>query len=136
MSSVYHSSLSSNAHCVVAPNPLFVPQHLRAYIQPPFRRLYLDDFAPSTMLTDPASSSTAVEETDKISARLHMENAVLRQCCHAWRARANAHIAAHTGLSAFVRLARNQTRKLKGERDELARKYDALKRKFSDVDDR
>jgi len=62
-----------------------------------------------------------------------MENAVLRQSCHAWRARANAHVAAHLGLSALVRLARDQTRILKDERDELARKYDALKRKFSDV---
>ena len=58
---------------------------------------------------------------------------MLRQSCHAWRARANAHVAAHLGLSALVRLARDQTRILKDERDELARKYDALKRKFSDV---
>jgi len=62
-----------------------------------------------------------------------MENAALRQSCHAWRARANAHVAAHLGLSALVRLAQDQTRVIKDERDELSRKYDALKRKFSDV---
>jgi hypothetical protein len=69
-----------------------------------------------------------------MAARLHMENAVLRQSCHAWRARTNAHVAAHLGLRALLRLARDQTRALKDERDDLSRKYDALlKRKFSDV---
>jgi len=119
----------------VIPNPLFVPPHLRPYVLPPFRRIYLNAPASTTPVptdADPASDPTA-EEAEKVTARLHMENAVLRQSCHAWRARANAHVAAHLGLSALVRLARDQTRILKDERDELARKYDALKRKFSDV---
>jgi len=119
----------------VTPNPLFVPPHLLPYILPPFRRLYLNGPAPNPLSTDNDESvpSSAPEGVEKINARLHMENAALRQSCHAWRARANAHVAAHLGLSALLRLARNQTRTLKDERDELSRKYDALKRKFSDV---
>ncbi|KAH9995441.1 hypothetical protein BJV74DRAFT_769718 [Russula compacta] len=121
---------------LVAPNPLSIPPHLRPYVLPPFRRLYLNVPAPASSLASPdadSASSPTEEEVEKITARLHMENAVLRQSCHAWRARANAHVAAHLGLSALVRLARDQARILKDERDELARKYDALKRKFSDV---
>ncbi|KAI0305831.1 hypothetical protein B0F90DRAFT_1623915 [Multifurca ochricompacta] len=117
----------------ITPNPLFIPPHLRPYIIPPFRRLYLNTPAPTPDRSVPVSS-TSTEELEKVTTRLHMENAVLRQSCHAWRARANAHVAAHLGLSALVRLARDQACILRDERDELARKYDALKRKFSDVD--
>jgi hypothetical protein len=120
----------------VTPNPLLIPPHLRPYIIPPFRRLYLNAPAPSP--TDPSSSSssssTSADETERITARLHMENAILRQSCHAWRARANAHVAAHVGLTTLARLAQDQARTLRDERDELAQKYDALKRKLSEVD--
>lgn len=119
----------------VTPNPLLIPPHLRPYILPPLRRLYLN--APAFSPVDPSSSSsssTSAEEVERITARLHMENAILRQSCHAWRARANAHVAAHVGLSTLARLAQDQARVLRDERDELARKYDALKRKLSDVD--
>jgi len=81
-----------------------------------------------------SSSSTSADETERITARLHMENAILRQSCHAWRARANAHVAAHVGLTTLARLAQDQARILRDERDELARKYDALKRKLSEAD--
>jgi hypothetical protein len=121
----------------VTPNPLLVPPHLRPFLLSPFRRLYLDapTSTPSSATSDlsPATPSIS-EDAEKVAARLQMENAVLRQSCHAWRARANAHVAAHLGLGALVRLARDQARSLREERDELARKYDALKRKFSDVD--
>ena len=122
----------------VTPNPLFVPSHLRPFVLPPFRRIYLNSPAPDPTPPDDdvKASGPSEEEVEKITARLHMENAVLRQSCHAWRARANAHVAAHLGLSALLRLAREQARILKEERDELARKCDTLKRKFSDVDDR
>jgi hypothetical protein len=55
-----------------------------------------------------------------------MENVVLRRSYHAWRAHANAHVAAHLGLGVLVRRARDQARSLREERDELARKYDTL----------
>jgi hypothetical protein len=121
----------------VTPNPLLVPPHLRPFLLSPFRRLYLDapmsTSSPSASDLSSATPSTS-EDAEKAAARLQMENAVLRQSCHAWRARANAHVAAHLGLGALVRLARAQACSLREERDELARKYDALKRKFSDVD--
>jgi len=140
---VVASSTSSLAICcptcrepvsTVTPNPLFVPSHLRPYILPPFRRIYLNVPAstPGSTDSDPALDPSP-EDVEKVTSRLHMENAALRQSCHAWRARANAHVGAHLGLSALVRLAQDQTRVLKDERDELSRKYDALKRKFSDV---
>lgn len=123
----------------VTPNPLLVPPHLRPYILPPFRRLYLN--APALSPADPSSSASSssispADEVERVTARLHMENAILRQSCHAWRARANAHVAAHVGLTTLARLAQDQARTLRDERDELARKYDALKRKLSDVVDR
>ncbi|KAH9976021.1 hypothetical protein BGW80DRAFT_1295815 [Lactifluus volemus] len=140
------------AHCptcrervfIVTPNPLLIPPHLRPFLLSPFRRLYLNGPtpppSPSPILSDLSSptlgTSVASPEDDdgeKVIARLGMENAVLRQSCHAWRARSNAHVAAQLGLSALVRLARDQARRLRDERDELARKYDTLKRKFSDV---
>ncbi|KAI9450081.1 hypothetical protein F5148DRAFT_987248 [Russula earlei] len=117
----------------VTPNPLSIPPHLRPYVLPPFRRVYLS--SPPPPPTDAHQTSTpSANEVDKIVARLHMESAILRQSCHAWRARADAHVAAHLGLSALLRLAQDRGRMLKNERDELARKYDTLKRKFSDVD--
>jgi hypothetical protein len=88
--------------------------------------------APASTDADSASGPM-LEEVEKITARLHMENAALRQSCHVWRARTKAHVAAHLRLNALVRVAQDQTRVLKDERDELVRKYDALKRKFSDV---
>ncbi|KAI0255958.1 hypothetical protein BJV78DRAFT_1118853 [Lactifluus subvellereus] len=123
---------------IVTPNPLLIPPHLRPFLLSPFRRLYLD--TPTSSPSPPAgdlssaTSRTSSEDAEKVAARLQMENAVLRQSCHAWRARANAHVAAQLGLGALVRLERHQTRTLREERDELARKYEALKRKFSDVD--
>lgn len=122
----------------VTPNPFLIPPHLRPFLVSPFRRLYLDapTSSPSPTASDLSSpaSSTPCEDAEKVAARLQMENAVLRQSCHAWRARANAHVAAQLGLGALVRLERDQTRTLREERDELTRKYEALKRKFSDVD--
>ena len=121
----------------VTPNPLLVPPHLRPFLLSPFRRLYLDSH---TSITGPTATSdlslvtsSIPEDAEKVVARLEMENTALRQNCHAWRARANAHVAAHLGLGALVRLARDQARTLREERDDIARKYDTLKRKFSDV---
>ena len=133
--------MTSDPLCAVTPNPLLIPPHLRPFLLSPFRRLYLNvPTPPSTPsptlgdLSSPTSSSSPEgEDGEKVIARLKMENAVLRQSCHAWRARSNAHVAAQLGLGALVRLARDQARRLRGERDELTRKYDALKRKFSDV---
>jgi hypothetical protein len=119
----------------VAPDFPSIPPHLRPYVLPPVRRIFLNPPAPSLGLSDTAGrGSNLTAEVEKAVARLHMENAVLRQSCYAWHARANTHMTAHFQLSALVRTARDQARTLMDERNELARKYDSLKRKFSDVD--
>jgi hypothetical protein len=130
--------------CAVTPNPLLIPPHLRPFLLSPFRRLYLNVSSPPPSpshtlgdLSSPTLSTSGAspedEDGERVIARLEMENAVLRQSCHAWRARSNAHVAAQLGLGALVRLARDQARRLRDERDDLSRKYDTLKRKFSDV---
>ncbi|KAF8475175.1 hypothetical protein DFH94DRAFT_635599 [Russula ochroleuca] len=118
----------------VTPDPSSVPPHLRPYVLPSFRRIYLNTPAPSLALTDTGHGSNLTAEVEKAIARLHMENAVLRQSCYAWHARAHTHMTAHFRLSALVHQARDQARMLMYERDEIARKYDSVKRKFSDVD--
>ena len=94
----------------------------------------MNTHAPNLPLPDTDSGSKLTAEAEKAVARLHMENAVLRQSCHVWHARAHAHMTAHFQLNALVRMARDQARMLKDDRNEMARKYDALKRKLSDVD--
>lgn len=118
----------------VAPDPLLIPPHLRPYILPPFRRIYLNTPAAGLAHPDTDSGSKLTAEVEKTVARLRMENTALRQSCYAWHARAQAHIAAHSQLSALVRMARDQAQILKDDRNEIARKYDLLKRKFSEVD--
>jgi len=136
------STSSSTIHCptcrepvsTVAPDTLLIPPHLRPYVLPSFRRIYLNTPAPNLALPDTDRGSKLTSEVEKAVARLHMENAVLRQSCHAWHARAHAHMTAHFQLSALVHMARDEARKLKDDRNEIAREYDSLKRKFSDVD--
>lgn len=135
------STSSSIVHCptcrepvsTVAPNPLLIPPHLRPYVLSPFRRIYLNP--PTPILTSPDADRTSnlTAEAEKAIARLHMENATLRQSCYASHAHAHAHMAAHFQLSALVRTTRDQARKLKDDRNKIARKYESLKRKFSDV---
>jgi hypothetical protein len=131
---VYSLRLHLTLYSPVAPDTLPIPPHLRPYVLSPFRRIYLNTSAPILALPDPDRGSELTAEVEKALARLHMENAVLRQSCHAWHARAHAHMAAHFQLSELVRAARDQARNLKDDRNEIARKYDSLKRKFSDVD--
>jgi len=130
---LFASTTSLTLHSPVTPDTLLIPPHLRPYVLPPFRRIYLNPPAPILAPPDTDRGSNPTAEAEKAVERLHMENAVLRQSCYAWHARAHAHMAAHFHLSALVRTARDQARKLKDDRNEIARKYDSLKRKFSDV---
>ncbi|KAH9995495.1 hypothetical protein BJV77DRAFT_1093578 [Russula vinacea] len=138
------STSSPTIHCptcrepvsTVTPDPSFIPPHLRPNVLPSFRRIYLNTPAPSLALADTGRGSDLAADSgvEKAVARLHMENAVLRQSCYAWHARAHTHMTAHFRLSALMRQARDQARMFMYERDEIARKYESLKRKFSDVD--
>ncbi|KAI0057414.1 hypothetical protein BV25DRAFT_1790874, partial [Artomyces pyxidatus] len=119
---------------LIALNPYLVPANLRPYILPPFRRIYLNE-APTPERPDSPIPSTAAAppkedaETQQLTARLQAENAVLRKSCLAWRQRADAHATSHVGLAALVRMAKEQAQRMCAERDELARKYEAMKRK-------
>jgi hypothetical protein len=133
--SVYSPRLHLTLSSPVTPDHPSIPPHLRPYVLPPFRRIFLNTPAPTLAHTDDAGrGSNLTAEVEKAVARLHMENAVLRQSCYAWHARANTHMTAHFRLSALLRTAMDQARILMDERNELARKFDSLKRKFSDVD--
>ena len=107
---------------------------MRPYVLPPFRRIYLNTPTPSPAFVNTERGSNLSGEVEKTVARVHAENAILRQSCYALHSRANTHMTAHVRLSGLLRLARDQARKLKDECNDLARKYDSLKRKFSDDD--
>lgn len=107
---------------------------MRPYVLPPFRRIYLNTPTPSPAFANTEHGSNLSAEVEKAVARVHAENAILRQSCYALHSRANTHMTAHVRLSGLLRLARDQARKLKDECNDLARKYDSLKRKFSDDD--
>ena len=118
---LYSLRLHLTLYSPVTPDNLLIPPHLRPYILPPFRRIYLNPPAPILAPPPPDTDrSKLTAEVEKAVARLHMENAVLRQSCYAWRARAHTHMTAHFQLSALVRTARDQARKLNDDRVEIA----------------
>src|ERR1700748_2547449 len=71
--SYYHVSCSNRTlplSSPVIPNPLFVPLHLRPYVHPPFRPIYLNSSAPDpTPADDTKASGPSAEEVEKITAR-------------------------------------------------------------------
>ncbi|KAI0043897.1 hypothetical protein FA95DRAFT_1574795, partial [Auriscalpium vulgare] len=76
------------------------------------------------------------EDDDEAAARrLREENAALRRAAQLWRTRADAHAAAHAGLAALVRLAREQTFAMRRERDALAARLAKRAREDDDDDD-
>lgn len=112
----------------VAPlNPLVVPPHLRPFITPTVRRVYID----SPEDGEPSSLPPSVSEE---LAKLHAENQTLRSHCVLWRRRAELHGAATLGLLDFARMVRDQAVTLARERDELRRQCQSLKRKLDDQD--
>jgi len=136
------STSSLTIHCptcrepvsAVIPDSSFIPPHIRPYVLPPFRRIYLNTPTPSLAFANTERGSNLTAEVEEAVARVHTENAIVRQSCDALHSRANMHMTAHIRLSSLLLLARDQARKLKDECNDLARKYDSLKRKFSDVD--
>ncbi|KAI0042733.1 hypothetical protein FA95DRAFT_1609945 [Auriscalpium vulgare] len=113
-----------------------VPPHLRHYFLPPFRRLYLDTAPPpsgSSPRSPGSSSPTQREHVSPHAMRLQAENRALRESCHAWRQRAEAQAAASLGLAALIRVAKDQERAARRERDELARRCEALSAQVLEV---
>ncbi|TRM57868.1 hypothetical protein BD626DRAFT_513135 [Schizophyllum amplum] len=116
-----------NPYTVVNIDPALVPAYLRPHIMPSIRKLYFD--------TDEKKPAARVENADVEfidRARMQAENAALRANCGLWRKRAEVHAAATLGLLGLVRQARDCAIQIKNERDEMARRYNALKRKMED----
>jgi hypothetical protein len=119
----------SDEHTFTAPlNPLVVPPHLRPFITPTVRRVYID--SPE----DEGKSSSLPPSVSEELAKLHAENQTLRSHCVLWRRRAELHGAATLGLLDFARMVRDQAVTLARERDELRRQCQSLKRKLDDQD--
>ncbi|KAI0058860.1 hypothetical protein BV25DRAFT_1809949 [Artomyces pyxidatus] len=108
-----------------------VPQHLRHYFLPPFRRIYLDTPAPPPHFSTSSVSPSPPRQLSARTTQLQAENRVLRESCLAWRQRAEAQAAASLGLAALIRVAKEQERTRRQERDEFSRKYDVLLKQIS-----
>lgn len=115
---------------IVPLNPLVVPPHLRPFVTPTIRRVYID--SPETS-GEPSSSSIPPKVAEDL-AKLRTENATLRSHCLSWRRRAELHGAATLGLLDFARMVRDQAANIARERDEMKRECQSLKRKLDDYD--
>ncbi|KAI0310050.1 hypothetical protein OF83DRAFT_1178962 [Amylostereum chailletii] len=85
--------------------------------------------SPPTSLAS-SSSSPPSHSPPSTLARLQSENITLRQSCLAWRRRAEAQSAAGLGLTAILRLVKEQ---VKAEREEMARREAAVRRWVEEV---
>lgn len=105
-------------------DPTSAPPHLRPYLIPSVRRVFLDA---------PRQHPRTVSSTTEIAmenSRLHAELSALRTNCEAWRKRAEAHGSATLSLLGFARTAKNEAVKMMHERDEMYRYSTFLKRKI------
>ncbi|EIM80472.1 uncharacterized protein STEHIDRAFT_45110, partial [Stereum hirsutum FP-91666 SS1] len=107
-------------------DPQFIPAHLRPFILPAVRRLYIDTPAPSP--TTP--TLTPMGEL----VRLRAQNAALLSSCAEWRHRAETYAATRVGLATFARIARNYAYEMHAKEKETREKYESLKRKYEPDD--
>lgn len=134
-----HSCPLCRGQYSIAPiNISAIPPHLRPFVTPSIRRVFMSDDSDSTDATDqPSSSSSAstssTSDTSDELARLRSENATLRSHCNLWRRRAELHGAATLGLLDFARMVRDQAVSLAQERDDLTRQFNSLKRKLDET---
>ncbi|KAI3597821.1 tripartite motif-containing 58 [Moniliophthora roreri] len=112
---------------IMTMDPALVPAHLRPYIVPSIRKLYLDESpAGSSTEVSSSTSSLALSECNRLTA----ENTVLRTNCCIWRRRAETHAAATFGLLNVARMAKQRVIQLEHEKEELERSCTILKRKL------
>jgi hypothetical protein len=117
----------TNPACIAPLNPLVLPSHLRPFITPTIRRVFLD----SSEESKEPSSSIPPNVAEEL-ARLRSENLALKSHCTLWKRRAEVHSAATLGLLDLARTVRDQAASLARERDEWARRCHSLKRKLDD----
>ncbi|KAF6753516.1 hypothetical protein DFP72DRAFT_408168 [Ephemerocybe angulata] len=114
---------------IVPLNPLVIPPHLRPFITPAIRRVYVD--SPDSTTGEPPSPIIPENVAQEL-AKLRTDNQTLQAHCGLWRRRAELHGAATLGLLDFARMVRNQAVSLARERDEFQRQCHHLKRKLDD----
>jgi len=109
----------------VTPHPLFITPHALS-IPPPSHHIYLE--APGAKLHHRGDR--------KMTAQLHMENAVLQWSCYMWHARtacACCHLPRAEHINCCVWHKTRCMCALKDKHDKLFRKYDTLKQMFLGV---
>ncbi|RPD58943.1 hypothetical protein L226DRAFT_465555 [Lentinus tigrinus ALCF2SS1-7] len=112
------------AYTISNVDPNLVPHHLRSFITPSVRKLFLEYTIPS-----PGKATTS---SNSECEHLRAENASLKTCCFVWRKRAAVHAAATLGLVGLARLARDYGLRMKKERDEFEEKYNQLKKEVEE----
>lgn len=110
------------------PNLSTVPHHLRPYIVPSIRRVYLD--LPPKPEQPSASISGSSDTLSMEVARLRAENDALRHNCSMWRKRAEVHSAATLGLLEMSRTAKDQIFQLAQERDKIRNEHRKLEHDY------
>jgi hypothetical protein len=113
-----------NTFSIVNMSPAFVPAHLRPYVSPSVRRLYLDQGNCSNSTVTP--TGTLSSPNPDIVAQLEAQNAALRISCEKWRRQAEAHATARYQLLELAQASRSYSHHLEKENGELRRKLDAL----------
>ncbi|CAA7265195.1 unnamed protein product [Cyclocybe aegerita] len=133
----------------IAPlNISVVPSHLRPFVNPSIRRVYVDlpdaestadavdadtdGKAPPAASGSPGPSTSGPSSSSSEAARLRAENHTLRNNCAMWRRRAEMHGTANLGLLNFARVIRDQAAQLARERDVLQKRFESLKRRLDD----
>ncbi|XP_006461771.1 hypothetical protein AGABI2DRAFT_71771 [Agaricus bisporus var. bisporus H97] len=127
--STLHACPTCRAHYYIpCPNLSTVPPHLRPYIIPSIRRVYLD--LPSKPEQTDASTSHSSDALSTEIARLRAENDALRHNCCMWRKRAEVHSAATLGLLEMSKTAKDQIFQLAQERDQIRNEHRKLEHDY------
>lgn len=135
-------------------DPQFIPAHLRPFLLPAVRRLYIDTPTPSLLSSSssPPSDSSLKSSTSQSKSsfpaihirdldasaeliRLRAQNAALLSSCAEWRRRAETYAATRVGLATFARIARNYAYDMHSKEKEIREKYECLKRKYEPDED-
>ncbi|TFK97888.1 hypothetical protein BDV98DRAFT_246663 [Pterulicium gracile] len=116
-----------NTFSIVNMSAAFVPSHLRAYVSPSVRRLYLDQHPSNAAEGQPpinvGGATAAASET---LALLQAQNATLRESCEHWRTQAQADALARIQILEAAQVARSYANHLEKENRELTRKLELL----------
>ncbi|KAJ7154565.1 hypothetical protein C8R46DRAFT_1117758 [Mycena filopes] len=126
-------------YSIVTLDPKLVPPYLRPHIQPPIRKLFIDNndaSAPpgSSPSSTPAAPTPApVQGSAADLGRALAEAHALRQHCATWRHRAESHAMGNAALLALSRAAKDCALRMRAERDAERSQCVLLKRKLAEL---